>query len=193
MGGLVRAPTRLAYRAHRHRMNALGVRTSDSATKQERLTTSESAMDTEAAEAEFRRYLKSRSVKFTQPRQRILDAVLGINEHFEAEQVLFALQQQSLRVAKATIYRTLPLLVDCGILKQVRFDVKQAHYELAFGEDAHDHMVCRRCGRIIEFGSDDVIKLRKRLARAHRFRAIAHRFQISGLCEECVNATPVEG
>lgn len=146
-------------------------------------------MDTEAAEAEFRRYLKSRGVKLTQPRQRILDVVLGISEHFEAEQLLFALQQRGQRVAKATIYRTLPLLVDCGILKQVRFDVKQAHYELAFGEDTHDHMVCRRCGRIIEFGNDEVIKLRKRLARGHQFQAIAHRFQISGLCEECVNST----
>ena len=193
MGGLVHAPTRFAYRASGHRMRAVSARTRDSATRPERVTASDSRMDIRAAEAEFRRYLKSRGVKFTQPRQHILDVVLGIHDHFEAEQLLFALRQQGQRVAKATIYRTLPLLVDCGILKQVRFDVKQAHYELAFGEDAHDHMVCRRCGRIIEFGSDEVIKLRKRLAREHRFRSIAHRFQISGLCEECVNSTSEAG
>jgi len=144
----------------------------------------------EAARLAFRRYLRSRGVKFTAPRKRILEAVLELCEHFEAEQLLFTLRQQGRRVAKATIYRTLPLLVDCGILKQVRFDVKQAYYERCFGETAHDHMVCRRCGRIIEFGSDDVIVLRAKLARENRFHAVSHRFQISGLCWDCATSCP---
>lgn len=141
--------------------------------------------NSEAAQEAFRKYLKSRNIKFTAPRRRILDAVLAISEHFEAQQVLFALRHKGQRVAKATLYRTLPLLVDCGILKQVRFAVKQVHYELCFGEDAHDHMLCRRCGRIVEFRSKDVIKLRTRLARKYRFHSISHRFQVSGLCWEC--------
>lgn len=150
-------------------------------------------MDAQAAREAFHRFLRDRSIKFTVPRRQVLDAVLQISEHFEAEQLLFALRQQGHRVAKATIYRTLPLLVDCGILKQVRFDVKPAHYECCFGETAHDHMVCRRCGRIIETSSDDVVELRQRLAARHGFHAVSHRFQISGLCSECVNACPITG
>ncbi len=145
---------------------------------------------TETARAEFHRYLMGRGIKFTSPRRHILDVVLEMNDHFEAEQLLFALRTRGERVAKATIYRTLPLLVDCGILKQVRFDVKQAHYELCYGENPHDHMVCRRCGRIVEFGSDDVITLRTRLARKYHFHAISHRLQVSGLCWECANQCP---
>lgn len=143
------------------------------------------SIDKEGAEEAFVRYLKSHRIKYTRPRQAILKAVLRIHEHFEAEQLLAQLRQAGDRVAKATVYRTLPLLVDCGILKQIRFSDHQAHFEKAFGEAPHDHMVCRRCGRIIEFSSTGVERLRTELAKAHRFHAVTHRFQISGLCDGC--------
>jgi Fur family ferric uptake transcriptional regulator len=141
----------------------------------------------------FARYLKDRRIKSTDARRRILDAVLQLKEHFETEQLAEHLKVQGYNVGKATVYRSLPLLVDCGILKQVRFDSKQAFYELAMGEDPHDHMVCRRCGCIVEFGAGDVVELRTRLARQHHFHAISHRFQISGLCWDCSIACPVAG
>lgn len=141
--------------------------------------------------AAFRKYLVDRGIRCTNARTRVLDAVLGMRKHFETEQVVQTLRSQGVKVGKATVYRTLPLLVDCGILKQVRFDVKQAHYELAYGEDPHDHMVCRRCGSIVEFGAEEVVELRKRIARQNHFHAISHRFQISGLCWECSIACPV--
>lgn len=141
--------------------------------------------------AAFREYLRSHGIKYTSARRKILDAVLDLHEHFEAEQVLYLLKERGWKVGKATVYRTLPLLVDCGILKQVRFDVKQAHYEHAFGEGPHDHMVCRRCGRIIEFASDEVVELRRRIGQRHHFHVISHRIQLSGLCWECSIACPV--
>ncbi len=139
----------------------------------------------------FRRYLRTNGIKDTVARRIILDATLDLHEHFEAEQVLYLLSERGLKVGKATVYRTLPLLVDCGILKQVRFDVKQAHYEHAYGEDAHDHMVCRRCGRIIEFAANEIRALSDTIAKRHRFHRISHRFQISGLCWDCSIACPI--
>ena len=139
----------------------------------------------------FRRYLRDHGIKYTAARQKILDAVLELEDHFEAEQVLYLLRERGHQVGKATVYRTLPLLVGCGILKQVRFDVKKAYYEHAFGEGPHDHMVCRRCGRIIEFAADEVVELRTRIARRHHFHAVSHRLQLSGLCWECSIKCPV--
>lgn len=144
----------------------------------------------EVADA-FRQYLKLNSIKCTTARLKILDTVLELDEHFEAEQVFYRLREQGLKVGKATVYRTLPLLVDCGILKQVRFDVKQAHYEHAFGEDPHDHMVCRRCGRIVEFSAEEVLELSRQIGRRHHFHVISHRFQLSGLCWDCSTRCPV--
>lgn len=151
-----------------------------------------SQRNAQAAREAFKNYLRRNDIRFTAPRRDILDAVLLLREHFEAEQVLQHLRDRGRKVGKATVYRTLPLLVDAGILKQVRFDVKQAHYKFSWGEDPHDHMVCRRCGRIVEFGSEEVIALRDTIARRTGFHAISHRFQISGLCRECVQDCPIK-
>ncbi len=145
----------------------------------------------QTAKAHFRDFLKHRGIRLTAPREHIVETVLAIEGHFEAEQLLFQLRQKGHRVAKATIYRTLPLLVECGILKEVRFDVKQAHYKRSFGEQTHDQLVCADCGRIVEFPNDDVIALRNRIADDHRFRPISHRFSVSGICWECVEARDV--
>jgi Fur family ferric uptake transcriptional regulator len=142
------------------------------------------------AETLFREYLRDRRLKYTRERQTLVQEVLSNSEHFEAEQLLISLRQAGKRVAKATIYRTLPLLVDCGIIKQVQFGDSLARYEHTFGQDPHDHMVCRRCRRIIEFDSSEVLRLRKELAGRHRFYPISHRFQITGLCEKCLASCP---
>jgi len=150
-----------------------------------------SAEQIQTAENVFREYLRDRGLKYTDERQELLQAVMRNDEHFEAEQLLLQLHQAGSRVAKATIYRTLPLLVSCGIVKAVQFSNDRVHYEHTYGQDPHDHMVCRRCGRIIEFDSSDVDRLRAALAARHGFYAVSHRLQIMGLCQQCVQSCPV--
>lgn len=137
------------------------------------------------AESIFKEYLRDHQLKYTPERQMLLQEVLNNPEHFEAEQLLISLRQSGKRVAKATIYRTLPLLVDCGIIKQVQFGDSMAHYEHTFGQEPHDHMVCHQCRRIIEFDSSEVLRLREELAARFNFEPVSHRFQISGLCAQC--------
>jgi len=137
------------------------------------------------AEEVFRSYLRTRGLKYTAERRRVLLAVMRNNDHFEAEQLVLDMRQTAARVGKATVYRTLKLLVDCRIVREVHFSNKQVHYEHIYGQEPHDHMVCRRCGRIVEFDAAEVMRLRDRLAARRRFQAISHRFQIFGLCEGC--------
>lgn len=145
----------------------------------------------ETAEHVFREYLRDRGLKYTVERRDILRAVMKNDEHFEAEQLLLDMRQTGPRVGKATIYRSLKLLVACGIVKEVHFSNKQVHYEHTYGQDPHDHMVCRRCGRIIEFDAAEVTRLRILIAAAHKFHSLSHRFAIMGLCEACVKACPI--
>lgn len=144
------------------------------------------------AEEAFVRYLRSQQIKYTKPRRAILRAALGLPVHFDAEQLLALLHQTGERVAKATIYRTLPLLVDSGILKQVRLSDNQAHYEHILEDAPHDHMVCLTCGRIIEFESRRVEHLRDQIARENDFRAVSHRFGITGYCATCAKNRPAD-
>lgn len=142
------------------------------------------------AETVFREYLRERGLKYTGERRLVLHAVMRNDEHFEAEQLLLDMRQAHARVGKATVYRTLKLLVDCRIVREVQFGNRQVHYEHTYGQAPHDHMVCRRCGRIIEFDAAEVVRLRAALAAERRFHALSHRFQIVGFCETCVKAGP---
>ena len=142
-------------------------------------------VEIKTAENIFRGYLRRSGLKFTPERRTLLHEVLKTDRHFEAEEILISLRQAGSRVAKATIYRTLPLLVKCGIIKQAHFGEKHAHYEHTFGQAPHDHMVCRQCERIIEFDSQEVARIRAEIASQHDFHAVSHRFQITGLCQDC--------
>jgi Fur family ferric uptake transcriptional regulator len=128
------------------------------------------------AEEVFRNYLRERGLKATSERQTLVRAILSSEEHF---------RQQGIRVGKATIYRTLPLLVDAGILRRAFLGHNRAYYEHCLGATPHDHMICTNCGQVIEFDSSDILQIRERLASQAGFSVHSHRFQIAGLCSNC--------
>jgi Fur family transcriptional regulator, ferric uptake regulator len=141
------------------------------------------------AEEIFQTYLRGRGLKYTPERRTLLLTILRNEEHFDADELLVMLRQSGKRIAKATIYRTLPLMVDCGLIRQVQLGDKFARYEHRWGHTPHDHMICHRCQRIIEFDNAQIARLRSDIAARYRFRALSHRFQITGLCCECMESS----
>jgi len=146
--------------------------------------------DIVTAESVFREFLRDRGQKYTGERKVMLRTVMSVHEHFDVERILVELGQAGHRVGRATVYRTLRLLENCGIIKEVSFGQKQTYYEHIHGHAAHDHMVCRRCGRILEFDNAAVVELRKLLARQVQFHDLSHRFQVLGLCRACWQSCP---
>lgn len=134
--------------------------------------------------AVFRRYLHAEKLKFTPERAMILDAALRRGGLFEAEILTADLKQLGHRVSRATVYRTLNHLHDAGILKQVFFDNKQSYYEVIAGRQAVDYLICVETGRVIEFNSEKLRKLRDEICREHRFEALSHQFHIYGVSPE---------
>ena len=145
----------------------------------------------ESSEEKFKRFLQSKGLKFTPERQVILDSVFECEKHFEAEELLIDMRMQDIRVSKATIYRTLALLVQGGLLREVIFGEKHAHYEHIHDHEHHDHLVCSGCGDIIEFTDERIERLQDEVCKKHKFRAETHRLQISGLCNDCTSAGAV--
>ena len=131
----------------------------------------------------FRRYLHGQKLKFTPERAMILDAVLRKTSLFEADQLIEELKSRG-HASRATMYRTLAHLQDAGIVKQVFFDNKQSYYEVIAGRRAYDYLICVATGRVIEFNSDKLRKLRDEIAREHGFDPISHQFNIFGLSPE---------
>ncbi len=145
----------------------------------------------QAEELHFKEYLASKGFKYTPERQTIFGRVFATHKHFEAEDLLLSLRQDHQRVSKATIYRTLALLVKSGHLREVIFGEKHSHYEHVHANEHHDHMICSGCGKIIEFAEDAIERLQDEVCKRYRFKAESHRMQIHGRCEDCRKAGPM--
>lgn len=134
--------------------------------------------------AVFRRYLKSQNLKYTPERADILNMIIEKDDVFEAEELLLEMRNRGHRVSKATIYRTIKLLQDAGIITQALFDARQAHYQLIYGKAPRDYMVCMKTGEHVEFSDPALIELRERICKKHGWDPIGHRFQIYALSPE---------
>jgi len=123
----------------------------------------------------------------------MLDLVLRREGLFHPEQLVDDLKRLDRRVSRATIYRTLAHLQDAGILKQIFFDNKQSYYEVIAGRQAYDYLICIATGRVIEFSSDKLRKLRDEICREHGFDPLSHQFHVFGLSPEGKAASAENG
>jgi len=138
-----------------------------------------------AAAARFAEYLSRNHLKMTRERRAILERVLSLRGHFDMDQLHALLNESGLAVSRATLYRTLPRLVDAGLVHKVEMAHGQARYEPIFGRHHHDHMVCLECGTIIEFESREIERLQEEVCRKKKFKMTGHTHQIRGLCSRC--------
>ena len=137
----------------------------------------------------FREYVKSKGLRYTTERDAILRGALGIKGHFDLEGLLAASRKHSEGVSTASVYRTIPLLLECGIIKPVETTGKQSRYELSVGREHHDHMLCTGCGRVIEFYSPRLERLQDELCAERAFTGTAHTLEIRGHCKRCAAAS----
>jgi Fur family ferric uptake transcriptional regulator len=125
-----------------------------------------------------------RGLKCTGERLRIVEHVFEKHNHFDADQLLADMKQRNLRVSRSTVYRSLALLVDAGLLRELQFGPCTA-YEHDYGYPQHEHLYCEKCGQVFEFASDELIRLQDEICRKFRFRPTNHKFVIQGVCEKC--------
>jgi Fur family ferric uptake transcriptional regulator len=138
-------------------------------------------------EDKFHEFLEIRGEKLTSPRRTLVRQIFSAHKHFDADELVADLQAAGQRVSRATVYRTLRLLVEAGILRELRL-TNRTVYEHDYGYPSHDHMHCTVCGTILEFTNEEIRQLRERMAALHGFRASGHRFVITGQCSKCSRA-----
>ena len=137
------------------------------------------------AERRFREYLSEKGLRFTSERLAILLHVMSLHEHFEVDDLHHQLRQKGLSISHATVFRTLALLIDSGIVQKIPCQKMPARYEHVFGHDHHDHMLCLRCGRIIEFHNAPIERSQEKVAKEHGFQMTGHHLIMRGYCENC--------
>ena len=140
---------------------------------------------TDAPETIFKKSLERRGLKYTSERREILKAVLSTHEHFDADWLFMEMRKVGAKASKATIYRSLVLLCEVGILREVFHGPHGAYYEHVYGHEHHEHMICLSCNKVIEFISRRLENLQDDACRAMGFHSVRHHLQVFGYCADC--------
>lgn len=134
----------------------------------------------------FERFLRENRLKHTAQRLKIVKRALSMPKHFSAEDLYQVLRRDKTPVSKATVYRTLKLLVDANFLDELEIGAREAKfYEPIHDREHHDHMICLKCSSIIEFTDLKIEELQDAAAQKKRFRVLSHSLKLFGLCERC--------
>ncbi|MFQ5670389.1 MAG: Fur family transcriptional regulator [Acidobacteriota bacterium] len=140
----------------------------------------------------FRDHLRRNGLKLTREREQILEEVYRIEGHFRPEDLLVRFRTNGLRISRATIYRTLDLLIASGLVHRETFRGGGAHYErvhTVHGHFHHDHLYCTGCGAIFEFHNEEIEALQNLICASFDFEPQSHSHQIWGLCKSCRRRT----
>ena len=142
--------------------------------------------DTGELKERWRAYVQDRRLNVTAQREAIVEQFLRTRDHVSIDELLTKVRKRNPRVGYATVYRTLKLLKECGLAAERHFDDGQARYEPT-EETAqhHDHIICERCGKIVEFNSEELERQQERIARFLGFVVSRHRMELYGICSDC--------
>ena len=137
------------------------------------------------AKQRFLDFLAGRSLRVTNQRRAIIETVFGTREHFTADQLLEWSRRRDKSVSRATVYRTLPLLTESGLVREMDFGKDYKFYDPNYAEHpGHSHIVCQDCGQIVEFESKKLEALESEITEKLGFSVKSQRLQISATCEE---------
>ena len=133
----------------------------------------------------FIKHLQKAGLKRTSQRDLILDVFLRTERHLSSEDLYRLVKVEDPSIGQTTVYRTLKLLSEAGLAREVRFGDGRTHYEHNYKHQHHDHMICMECGKIIEFFSAELEAIQDAMAAKHRFEVRQHLLRILGVCADC--------
>ena len=134
----------------------------------------------------FRRYLREQGLPVTQQRETIAEVVFSAPEHLSVEAIEQKLRERGERIGKATIYRTLEMLVKSGLVEEHDFGEGFKRYEHLFGhKPVREHLICTECGKVADIHSPELVRTQEEAARRQGVQPARYRLQIYGLCADC--------
>lgn len=138
-----------------------------------------------AAIGRFADFCDSRGLRLTAQRRLVVEIFFRAEGHLSAEEIYHRVKEVEARIGPATVYRTLKLLREAGLAHGMSAGDGLARYEPPSGKGHHDHLICRGCGRIVEFENDQIEALQKKVAERHGFVVTDHRLELYGVCGAC--------
>ena len=131
-------------------------------------------------------FLRSRGLRLTGPRRRVVERLLTVKGHVTADQLIDLLRREGKPVSRATVYRTLGVISQSGMFDAHDFNGGKKLYEPMVGRAHHDHLYCIACGKVIEFSEEAIERLQDMVTAHHKFTSVYHSHKIFGYCRRCV-------
>ena len=133
----------------------------------------------------FKEALKKEGLKYTPQRTAVLEEIIKNKGHRESEEIYLALKKGGQHVSRATVYRSMDILVNNGFARKMNLGAGRARYESKVNSPHHDHLVCMDCGLIVEFMDQKIEDLQDEIAIQYEFQLKRHIHQLFGLCKKC--------
>ena len=143
------------------------------------------AAERSTAKQRFLDFLAQKNLRVTSQREAIVETVFATDAHFTAEQLLSWSRDRDKSVSRATVYRTLPLLTESGLVREMDFGKDYKFYDPNYADHPnHNHLICQDCEKIVEFESDQIAELEDAITQKLGFSMRSQRLQITASCEE---------
>ena len=133
----------------------------------------------------LKKALKKENLRYTKQRQIIWDEICNTDDHRDAEEIYLTLRKNGLSASRATVYRTIDVLVKNNLVRKLEFGDGSARYENKIDTSHHDHLICVKCGKIEEFMDDTIEKRQDQIVEDLGFKMIRHIHQLFILCDKC--------
>ncbi len=144
-------------------------------------------MSFQKEKAIFTEYIRSKNLKHSEQRQLIMDVFLKTEKHLTAEELYEMVKKKNPSIGYATIYRTMKLLTEAGLCRELHVVDGVTRYEHLYNHKHHDHLICTKCGKFVEIESPRIEELQEKIAKKHGFILTRHRLELYGLCKSCKN------
>ncbi len=137
----------------------------------------------------FLNYIQKYGLRRTAQRDLILEVFLSTEEHLSSEDLYYLVKREDSAIGQTTVYRTLKLLTEAGLAREVRFGDGVTHYEHHHNHEHHDHIICTECSKVIEFYSPELEAMQDEIVEKYNFKPTQHSLRIWGICSDCQQQT----
>lgn len=151
-------------------------------------TPDDSVLDDDIVESMHDRlalYMERNGLRSTTQRKLVSDVFFRQRGHHSIDDLLALTRKRDGGVGHATVYRTMRLLVECGLADERHFGDSSTRFEVAQEDHHHDHLICTKCQRIVEFEDDGIETLQEAVATRHGFELVSHKHELYGICPQC--------
>ena len=133
----------------------------------------------------FREFVRKNGRRKTPEREQVIRMIFATHEHFDVDGLYSLLRRRKEKISRATIYRTIPLRIESGLLQEAYVENGHMNYEHIYGHERHCHLRCLGCGGLVEFAEQSMAERARAAAERYEFFVTGHRLEVYGYCPKC--------